>query len=124
MGFWLIGPIVPIELAQTVFLGQIKSCLGQKLKFVDEASLIQRKLLSQKKLTTKARRKHIDLNAKLFDIWEDYNTKTADDKKMSSMFSLEKVSTLYSNFNNDNFQKCIDDGRVSESEYESDSESD
>lgn len=29
MGFWLIGPIVPIELAQTVFLGQIKSCLGQ-----------------------------------------------------------------------------------------------
>ena len=92
----------------------------------DEASLIpvQRKLLSQKKLTTKARRKHIDLNAKLFDIWEDYNTKTADDKKMSSMFSLEKVSTLYSNFNNDNFQKCIDDGRVSESEYESDSESD
>ena len=91
-----------------------------------EASLIpvQGKLWSLNKLSPKSRRKQIELNSKLFNIWDVYNTKTTyDENIMTSMCLLHQVSTMYSNFNNDNFKKCIDDDRVSESEYETDSDS-
>jgi hypothetical protein len=74
-------------------------------------SPVQWKLLSQNKLTSSSRKKHTELNAKLFYFWDNYNTCKIDqnEETVISMHLLTQISTLYSEFNADNFNKCPDD---------------
>ena len=92
----------------------------------DEACLIpvQRKLLSLKKFSSKSKRRQRALNADLFNLWDAYNAQIVNPRKITALCLLNQVSALYSTFNNDSFKKCIDDDRISDSEYEEEYESD